>query len=253
MRPSTSTAGVILVTFPEMPDRVLPGPKSHSQVLRQLRFLVVVLIASNIGLGVFGVYVLREVDKKYSDLIGEAVPSLNDLQTLTALEMEAMRNTNPALFVEPPQGRAEMLKRAHLALDRDSDLRKHVLRRRPLPLHDNELADFYGGGRAFSSNAEEVLKRIESGDNAAANQLRDQSLRPAFDHYVAATTKIADVLQEESLQTSGELSARVGTFSQVLLGLASWPVMILGVFLVVAAVFVLVVLINVLFSRGEAV
>ena len=235
-----------------MPDHALIGPDNPNPVLRQLKFLVVILIVSNIALGLFGVYVLHEMDQKYSDLIGQAVPSMNDLQTLTALETDAMRNTNPALFAEPPQGRAEMLKRAHLALERDRDLRKRILKRQALSLRGTERPDFEESGKEFSQKATEIFKLLESGDDAAAGKAREQSLRPAFDRYIAATTKIADVLEEESLRTSRNLTARTGSMSHMMLGLAGWPVMMMGLFFLLAGLFVIGVLVKVVVFRGEA-
>ena len=233
-----------------MPDRALAALDNQNPVLRQLKLLVVLLVLSNVGLGLFGVYILREVDRKYSELIAEAVPSLNELQTLTALETEAMRSTNPTLFAEAPQGRAEMVKRARLALERDRDLRKHALEREWLAVKADERPNFEGPGEDFSQKAQEVVNLLEAGDDAAANRLREASLRPAFDRYIAATTRIADVLEEESLRASDQFTAQTGSMSHMLLGLASWPVMLISLFFLLALLFVLGVLLKVTVFRG---
>lgn len=233
-----------------MPDHALAGPDHQNPILRQLKLLVVLLVLSNVGLGLFGFYVLRQVDRKYSELISRAVPSLNELQTLTALETEAMRSTNPTLFAEAPQGRAKMAKRARLALERDRDLRKHALEREWLSLKPNERPNFEGPGEAFSQKAQEVVGLLEAGDDAAANKLREASLRPAFDRYIAATTRIADVLEEESLRASNQFTERTDSLSHMLLGLASWPVILISLFFLIAAFFVLGVLLKVTIFRG---
>ena len=68
-----------------MSQRFSSPVDAQASTVRQLKWLVAILIASNIGLGLFSVYVLREVDRNYSTLVTQAVPSLNELQTLTAL------------------------------------------------------------------------------------------------------------------------------------------------------------------------
>jgi hypothetical protein len=93
---------------------------------------------------------------------------------------------------------------------------------------------------------------LEARQTAEAARQREDSLRPAFDQYVAMTTKVADVLQDKSLRTSDSLTARTGSISNMMLGVASWPLMALGAFLLATAVFVIVVLLRSLFSKQEA-
>jgi hypothetical protein len=93
---------------------------------------------------------------------------------------------------------------------------------------------------------------FESGDRAEASRQREQSLRPAFDRYVTATTRAADMLKAQSLRTSGILTAKTGNVSNMMLGLASWPVIILCAFLLITAVFVMVILLKVFVFKQEA-
>src|SRR6266851_3272340 len=83
---------------------------------------------------------------------------------------------------------------------------------------------------------------IESGRTADASKQREESLRPAFERYLETTTKAADVLEAESLKTSDLFTERTVSMSRIMLGLASWPVMILGIFLLITAVFIIAVL-----------
>jgi len=214
-----------------------------------MKILVALLVLSNIALGVFGVYVLRHIDKNYSALIAQAVPSLNELQTLTALSTDAMRSTNPILFAGAAGNRGELVKRGRLAIERDSDLRKHILQRPGVFGGAAQHLSFEEAGESFSQKAGEVITVLESGDDAAANRLREQSLRPSFDRYITATTKLADALQDESLRTSEKLTAQTGSMSGMILGLATWPMMIVAIFFVAAALFIVGVLIKVKFFQ----
>src|SRR3954467_15643781 len=95
---SSSTAVGKERRWGDMTPRAFDQPDDRSSTLRRLRILVIALLCSNIGLGLFGFYVLREIDRKYSRLIAETVPSLNELQTITATSIEAMRGTNPIAY-----------------------------------------------------------------------------------------------------------------------------------------------------------
>jgi hypothetical protein len=200
----------------------------------------------------FGFYFLRTVDRKYSNLIDSAVPTLNDLQTLTALSMAAMRSTNPTLFDESPRHRAELLEQARAAFQREVDLRNKILKRDWLSVDTPERRNFKDAGEGFTQAATPVINLLESSSGAQAGRQREQLLRPAFDRYVAATTKAADVLEERSLRTSGALTAGTVSISKMMLGLASWPVMLLGVFLAIIALFLIGILLKVTFSPNES-
>jgi hypothetical protein len=235
-----------------MSNRGLSAFGDQTLTLRRLKVLVVVLILSNIALGIYGFYFLRAIDRKYSDLIDRAVPTLNDMQTLTMFIGDAMRSTNPTLFGDNPQSRAEMSQRARTALERERDLRNSILKREWLSRDAEERLNFQNAGDTFSQTAAEVISLFESGESAEASRQREQSLRPAFNRYVTATTKAADVLEAESLRTSDILTASTVSTSKIMLGLASWPLMALGAVLLVTAVFIILVLLNVFFRHKEA-
>jgi hypothetical protein len=62
-------------------ERVPDPHSSHeNSMLRQLKVLVILLLLSNIALGAFGFYFLRRIDQRYSSLIVQAVPAMNQRQ-----------------------------------------------------------------------------------------------------------------------------------------------------------------------------
>ena len=221
-----------------------------ASTLRQLKLLVAILIFSNIALGCFGFYFLRATDRKYSELIIQAVPTLNDMQTLTATSMEAMRSINPTLFNEPAKY-SELAQRARNSLQHDRSLRQTILKRPWLASAPAERRHFQEAGDHFTNSAAGLIPLLESGKISEANQQRETTVRPLFNRYIAATTMAADLLQAESLRASDTLTARTGSLSDIMLGLASWP--ILAVCAVLAAVVVIVLLIRIfLFNSQEA-
>ena len=234
-------------------DRIFSEPEHEKSMLRQLKIIIVVLVLSNIALGGFGFYFLRAIDRKYSDLIDRAIPTLNDMQTLTAVSMKAMRTTDPTLFGESSQSRPGRIQAARVALERDRDLRTSILKREWLSRDTEERVDFQSAGEVFSRAAAEVIDLLESGRTADASKQREESLRPAFERYLETTTKAADVLEAESLKTSDLFTERTVSMSRIMLGLASWPVMILGIFLLITAVFIIAVLLKVFIFRDESI
>ena len=223
---------------------------NRASTLRQLKILVAILIVSNIALGAFGFYFLRATDRKYSELIGRAVPTLNDMQTLTATAMDAMRSTNPTLF-GGSANLAEIAQRARLALERDRALRNAIVKRALLSDDAKDRIDFIQAGDRFNEKAAELIPLLESGKIAEANAERDQAVRPLFNHYIAATTQVAELVQAESIHTSDMLSARTGSVSEIILGFAGWPVLAMVGLLLAVAVVVLAIRVF-LFNNQEA-
>src|ERR1700747_2050028 len=86
--------------------------RTTASALRQLKLLVVLLILSNVAIGAFGFYSLRAIDRKYSTLIDQTVPALDELTRLTNSSVETMRSTNPTVYTESPDNRGEAVSRA---------------------------------------------------------------------------------------------------------------------------------------------
>jgi chemoreceptor-like protein with four helix bundle sensory module len=234
-----------------MNNRIFSGRDEETSTLRQLKILVAVLIISNVALGIFAFYFLRTVDRKYSTLIDQTVRPMNDMQELTALIGAAMHSTNPTLFGGSAESRAEMLQRAGLALKHDRDVRNQILQREWLAADSDDRLKFQNAGEAFSKVAEETITLLGSGRTIEAGQQREQFLRPVRDRYVAATTQAADALEAQSRRYNDMLTARTSSLSNMMLGLASWPLMILATLLLVTALFVIVVLLNVFLFRRD--
>ena len=228
------------------------GPGSETAAtLRRLKILVVLLLISNIALGIFGFWGLRELDRKYSTLIGQTVPELNRLQTLTALTAEAMRSSNPALYKGNADERAGAAERAHAALGRESDLRQKALRGNAFAQSGARQMNMEKLGGDFTSISQQVVSLLASGSEEQATQQREQMLRPVFEQYMDATTKAADMLEAQGLRASGSLTERTGLFSTLLIGIAGWPLMLLLAFLMITTVLIVAILVRVRLTPVE--
>lgn len=214
---------------------------------KQLQLLVVVLVLSNLGLGGFSFYLLGALDREYSIVIGRSVPVLNSLQTLTAKAMEAMRATNPAQFGRQSDRAAAFVQQAGMQFTADREERVKALKPEwaGASLERNELQVT---GDRFTLLGMEVLAHYNAGRVDEAVRLREGDLRVAFDRYIAAATKAADVLEVESTKINSDISARAGSVSSVVLGISTWPLILLLGILMMTVMLVLVLL---MFFRGQ--
>ncbi len=220
-----------------------PNLSDQNSTVRQLKLLVLILVLSNIGLGAFSFYLLRTLDRNYSDLFDRSVPVLSDLQALTAKAISAMRSSNFAQLAAqsvPPPALLEQGRSAFLA---DRMLRETLLKAEWLSGSETERNEFRAAGDAFSKAGEEVLAAVAARPVAQATTLREERLRPAFERYVSALTKLSDVVETISARAGDAVSARTGSLSNVVLGIASWPVLLLAALLLLTGIFVLVLMV----------
>ncbi len=233
-----------------MSERVPTLSARRVSTLRQLKVLVVLLIFSNIALGGFGFYSLRTIDRKYSRLISQTVPALNDLEELTTISVEAMRNTNPMLYGASTQSRPELSSRARSALGRQRELRERIAQNELSLIGREQGQSFQKAGEAFDREATAIIDLLTSARDIEAQAMREHSLRPIFERYLAEVTKTADLVEAQSLRASETLSARTSSISNIMLGVAGWPVFILMAVLI--AILVVILFIRVFLFRQES-
>lgn len=216
--------------------------------IRQLKLLVVALTISNIGLGLFSFYLLRSLDRNYSQLLGQSVSQLNRFQTLTARSVDAMRATGPMLLDTKPEQLEASLALSGKAIEIDRLLRDKELSVEWVsdPGPKQEVSET---GQRFTTASLDVLQLVKAGNRDEARRVRDATVRPAYDRYLAALTNTADKLEVASLRKNEEYSAHTGSMSAWLLGVAGWPVLVLVVLCLVIASSVITLM--VLFRRSE--
>jgi hypothetical protein len=225
--------------------------EDQSSIIRQLKVLVSLLIISNIALGLFGFVLLRGIDRNYSALIDQAVPTLHRLQTLTVAASETMRSTNPVLLQDPNARLPEIARAARDEIEHGAALRHELLSRNWVKNAEAGPPEIRSGGEAFDRAAIETVRLLEANQIAEAAKQRETILRPAYNNYVSATTRASDSLRTSSLEESNSLTLRASHVSKMILEIASWPLMILAVFLVFIALFVISVLIKVNLFKEE--
>lgn len=225
----------------------MPRPVANSSyqvtTLRNLKVLVVLLVVSNIALGIFSVILLRSVDQRYSELIDRAVPALNDLRELMGDTVAVMRATNPRNFSGPRENLPAALRVAHAAMQTAQGFRTGLLGNDSLKEEPADREAVRKTGDAFAATVTEVLQLYSTERLADAVRLREAELLPAFDQHLAAIGKAADAVEALSLGANKDYTTRTNHVSRIVLGVASWPVIALGALLVLTAVFVVAMMI----------
>lgn len=203
------------------------GSPDRSNALRNLKWMVVILLVSNISLGLLSVYLLREMDRRYSTLINHAIPALNDFRELITDTVGAMRMTNPVMFTAQGVSRTDALRNMHAALTREEKFRAGLLAKPDFADDPGLRAALVKASDAFTGSLAEVARLYEAGEIEEAGRVREARLRPVFDVYMASIAKAADFTEQRSLRTSDAYSARTGSLQTIVLGVASWPVLVL--------------------------
>jgi hypothetical protein len=223
--------------------RTVSSPNDQAATLRNLKVLVVLLVVSNLVVGALSVFLLRVVDRRYSDLISHTAPVLNDLQTLTAKSTSAMRATNPTFFNGPADALAGAFEHGRTLIEADRALRAKLLKVDWLPATTAKRQEFQHAGEAFTEISQKVLGIYATKGAAEANRVRENDLRPVFERYQDSITKVADVLLDESNSANDDYSNKTNRLSTVVLGVASWPVILLLGLLLLTAIFVLAMMV----------
>jgi hypothetical protein len=219
---------------------------TSSSSVRQLKWLIVILLISNIAIGLCSVYALRRADQRYSALIDRTLPVLNDLQTLTASATKAMVATNVAraalgdvsAFVRQSRG----------VLQQDSAVRQRVSAKKWLIENNPDRLKMQSLGEAFTNQAMHVLDLLADGNTTEAVRFRETTLRHSFDQYIDSITAASDVLEAESEKASDAETARTNAASKMVLALAGWPFIAGSVLVLITTVTVVVLMI--LFRRN---
>lgn len=221
----------------------------QSATLRQLKLLVVLLVLSNVGLGVLAFYLLRSTDARYSEILARSIPALSDLRGVSFKLTDLMRSTSLPLLTAAEDQRPQAIRRAQAAIAADRELREKLLLEVWLIESADSRSAIQHAGDNVDSIAARVIEIVQTGKVAEAAKFRDQALRPAFDEYLESIGRAADAVEDASMKANGDISARISNMSAVVLGIAGWPVIVLVGLLVLTAVFVVVLM--VLFRARE--
>src|ERR1019366_4571292 len=151
-----------------MANSVSSSLSDQASSLRNLKRLVVLLVVSNLALGVFSVYLLRLVDRNYSNLVGQAVPTVKSLREWRADVLMTHQAMGFRLFEVTEPKRAAALERARAALVHEKVLSDSMLARPELAVDPSLRDDLRQAAEAYGRVGAELVQLFAAGKIAEA-------------------------------------------------------------------------------------
>lgn len=226
-----------------------PAFNSSAANVRQLKILVLVLVGSNLGLGFLSVWLLRDLDRSYNELLDTTVPALTDMQRLTVGVINTQRTLGTTgLLNSKPASRKQALERARGAFKAQHELVQRVLALPAIASQEDIRAGLMTAADAYESAASQFIALMEAERVAEAGQLREAVLLGAFDQYVTTIERTTDALKSIGMEASDRMSDRTRNMSTLVLGAAGWPVIVVVLLSIFTAVLVIAL---VLIFRGR--
>ena len=217
---------------------------------RRLRWLVGILVVSNLMLGVFCVYLLRQVDEDYSHLIAQSLPLINQARQIGKDAGGLYRAVVAGLVTQSP----EKCERARIAAEdflaqgektREAVLKSDVLQSEPAMLTELRIS-----GNAYDKAILTILPRVTPQNTADAERDHLEALQVMYERYTAANSRVLNFVEARTQLISGGYTAANHHRSLILLGIAGWPVLVLGA--VLATTLAIVLLMLFIFRGAEA-
>lgn len=205
-------------------------------LLNRLKFLLIVgLLASNLLAGVLGIYYLQSLNSRYAALLESQVPLIDNLRTLTrelgAVQRLARRVTDPGR--EPRWSDLVRLldetsnnARSHAA---DISLMQSIK-------ETESSADLLSESIEYDDKADAFLVLVRRQETGLARSYLTTTLRPAYRKYMQALDTVAARTQNEGADLSADYTEDSKQFSNLLLLVTGWPLLLIGVFLFIAVV-----------------
>lgn len=209
--------------MPNDPTAFLPASPSSN---RRLKILVGILVVSNLFLGCLSAYLLRTLDRNYSGLIDRGVPLLNEVRQLTKETVSMQRQVLATLLATEPVARREATQRLQVAITRQKDSLARLLLAEALVARPELSQRLRQSSQSYESDLATFLAYLEGDRRAEAEKLRAEALRPGVNNYLDVIDEAAMAVETSGREMNGIFSDRVRTQSTVLVGLASWPLIV---------------------------
>ncbi len=203
----------------------MPPTSESAQALtvRRLKVLVIVLALLNLLLGLFGAYLLRRVDREYSALLDESVPTLQQLRELSRGNGVVFRNVIAALVTHDPQTFSAAVTRGRQGLTQSALLRSRLIESEACRQEPSSTQRLVDSARTYESLAAEMLAGMRVEDTADGEKARVERLLAASDDYGLAIEGLSKFVAGRASQVSAYYSEQVRSRSVVVLGLAGLP------------------------------
>jgi len=212
--------------------------------LRRMQLLVALLVFSNLFVGFYSIHLIRRTAREYSGLIDESIPVISGTRHAGQQAGFAYRSIIAGLVTQDPARCAAMLKRATTSLTLAREFRAHVLEDTFFQENPALAQEFKKSGDDFDAAATDMLPRLVPQNSADAERKRLDNLLTLYESHVATVERIVAATASRAEMTSDHYSNENQGEARIVLGLASWPLLLLGLgvaFAASMAVFMLLV------------
>jgi hypothetical protein len=208
----------------------------------RLKFvLLILLLASNLVVGVLSLFFLRSLNERYASLVDRSVPLLNDLRRLTKEVSMAQRSTLRAIVAPTPGERTEMIARLRKGMADAEISMDEIEHEADLIVNTPQLNRLLEMHRQYFDLVHQFLDLISSGNLAGADSFNRTQLRPAYESYMSAVEGAANQVERLGTDLSQRYTAEAKSYRSYLLAFAGWPLV-----LAVSAVTITLLLLGVL-------
>ena len=207
-------------------------------LIRRLKLALLIMVVSNLTLGCFSVYLLRTLDAGYSGLLDHSLPLMTGLRQLTKETVSMQRHVLGSLVAQDPVQRADANAKLKESTEKQHRLLDNLLRSPEFAARPELSVALRRVAQTYETGLVSFDRELKAGNWKAADQVRNEILRPTIASYLSLIDQAAVAVEASSQSINDEYSDRVRTNSTILLGLASWPLMVAGIITFVVAVIV---------------
>lgn len=221
-----------------LPSRLVPQRLGYWALL--------VLLVSNLGVGIVGLLSLRELDRNYDQLVRTGLPTLNVLRTATR-ELGLVQRTSLRATVATSQEERE-LQLSRLARAR-AELGTQTNR---LPVEESPDSAFdwrpvRDAAVNYDSAVEKFLVTIRSDRTPEATLVQREEMRPLHDRFLEELDRAAEQTLRRGSRMSEEQDRDVRSFTWLFVLFSSLPLTLIALALLVAILVSLVLMVALAF------
>lgn len=224
------------------------GMKSDTTgTVKRLRFLVVVLLLSNVALGLVSFYFLRSIDQAYTQLIDRSLPTLNHLRGVATEAASITRSLTFAQSAAAGEKRQAYEAKARQSLQLCTSHFRESLEELKSQIGAEDLQRLQHTWRDFEERTGKTLEAVvQSGDAKTvagefSRMLRE--LRMAQEELMARVSQASDAVAQSNLKQSDAVANSAEQHRKILLGLGGWPIAALAVIASIVAIVLLTMVI----------
>ena len=213
-------------------------------------WFIVGLLATNLMVGIVGLYFLRSVNERYASLFERGVPVIYNLRTLTreiySVQRFARQISTPETAEVPLHLVPQMNETSDRVRQHAEDIANNeLLRNTP---HQRAIAAV---SREYDENVDQFIILAGRGTQADAAKFNLTTLRPCQDRLQQELDAASDYVEEQGRDLHERYTQESRYFGGLTLAFTSWPIAAATLVMLMLAVLVVVLFIVIFSPRLE--